>query len=69
MACADGGIPSDEFKDWVRSTYSRAVTIIAGVFIELGFSPEHAEHNARACLARLALATPPITVELLSDER
>lgn len=67
VGCDDDGVPSPEVTDWILNVYARSVDILAGVFLEQGFPPERADRLARACLARLAHAEPPITVELLGD--
>jgi hypothetical protein len=53
---------------WVVEVYEPAVAIIADVFREVGVK-ELADHNARACLARMASHSPPITVERLGGEQ
>ena len=54
---------NEAVEDWVLNVYEVAVEIITGVIAELELNPEQADHNARACLARLAHAQPPMTVE------
>lgn len=53
-------------EDWIINVYGNAVTAIAGYFSELGVAPDAADHNARACLARLAHLEPPLTVERIA---
>ena len=63
--CDDDGVPSPEVADWVLNVYARSVGILAALFMERGAPQDYADRLARACLARLAHADPPITVELL----
>lgn len=63
--CDDNGVPSPEVTDWVLDVYARSVDILTALFVERGAPEDFADRLARACLARLAHADPPITVELL----
>lgn len=66
--CDDNGVPSPEVTDWVLNVYARSVDILTALFMELRPADmEWADHLARTCLARLAKAEPPITVELLGE--
>jgi hypothetical protein len=65
--CDDDGVPSPEVADWVLNVYARSVEILTALFMERGWPRQQADVLARTCLARLANAKPPITVELLGD--
>ncbi len=66
--CDDNGVPSPEVTDWVLNVYARSVDILTALFVELHIGGrEQSDHLARLCLARLAHADPPISVELLKD--
>lgn len=66
--CDDDGVPSPAVTDWILNVYARSVDILTALFVELHIGgPEQSDHLARLCLARLAHADPPITVELLGD--
>ena len=56
--------------EWTTKVYDPAVKIIAETLIErdLPLGPSGAERVARAILARLSSADPPITIELSSDD-
>jgi hypothetical protein len=65
--CDDDGKPSPAVEAWIFDVLEPAVAILAKLFTEQGLSPSRADRLARTCIARLAKADPPITVELLGS--
>jgi hypothetical protein len=68
----DQGNPEQDKRmaEWTTKVYDPAVKIIAQTLMErnLPLGPSGAERAARAILARLSAADPPIAIELLSDD-